>query len=251
MLTFPDFTSGVAQIIVREFARYMRTFYICVSLTYKDVRRNVMNRIALTLKRPFIWLSRFRHRCGYGVHSPFAFILITQVIYESTPYYKYKDLDLEEKKLAPQKDRNWTYESKKMKRLLFRLVNYTQPHTIVDVGRLAASALYLKAGKEGADYICASGFSELILEAGVPVDFLYLHDYRHPDFMEEVFRICAARTAKKSVFVVEGIRYTPQMKRLWKRMIQDKKTGITFDLYDIGILFFDKTKIKQDYIVYF
>ena len=27
-----------------------------------------MNRITLTLKRPFIWLSRFRHRCGYGVH---------------------------------------------------------------------------------------------------------------------------------------------------------------------------------------
>ena len=63
-----------------------------------------MNRITLTLKRPFIWLSRFRHRCGYGVHSPFAFNLITQVIYESTPYYKYRDLAIEQKKLAPQKE---------------------------------------------------------------------------------------------------------------------------------------------------
>ena len=62
-----------------------------------------MNRITLTLKRPFIWLSRFRHRCGYGVHSPFAFNLITQVIYESTPYYKYRDLAIEQKKLAPKK----------------------------------------------------------------------------------------------------------------------------------------------------
>ena len=33
-----------------------------------------------------------------------------------------------------------------------------------------------------------------------------MHDYRHPEFVEEVFRICAARTAKKSIFVVEGIR---------------------------------------------
>ena len=210
-----------------------------------------MNRITLTLKRPFIWLSRFRHRCGYGVHSPFAFSLITQVIYESTPYYKYKDLAVEQKKLASQKDKNWTYESKKVKRLLFRLVNYTQPDTFVDAGRLAASSLYLKAGKEGADYTSASELSELFLEAGVPVDFLYLHDYRHPEFVEEVFRICAARTAKKSIFVVEGIRYTPQMKKLWKCMMQDEKVGITFDLYDIGILFFDKTKIKQDYIVNF
>ena len=210
-----------------------------------------MNRITLTLKRPFIWLSRFRHRCGYGVHSPFAFSLITQVIYESTPYYKYKDLAVEQKKLASQKDKNWKYESKKVKRLLFRLVNYTQPDTMVDAGRLAASSLYLKAGKEGADYTSASELSELFLEAGVPVDFLYLHDYRNPEFVEEVFRICAARTAKKSIFVVEGIRYTPQMKKLWKCMMQDEKVGITFDLYDIGILFFDKTKIKQDYIVNF
>ena len=85
----------------------------------------------------------------------------------------------------------------------------------------------------------------------VPVDFLYLHDYRHPDFVEEVFRICSTRTRGKSVFVIEGIRYTPQMFALWKRMKQDGRAGITFDLYDLGIIFFDKTKIKQDYIVNF
>ena len=73
----------------------------------------MMNRILLALKRPFIWLYRFRHRCGYGVHSPFAFNLITHVIYESTPYYKYEELVTAQKKLAPQKDRTWSYESLK------------------------------------------------------------------------------------------------------------------------------------------
>lgn len=210
-----------------------------------------MNCITLALKRPFIWLLRFRHRCGYGVHSPFAFNLITQVVYESTPYYKYKDLAAEEKQLAAQKDKCWKYESKKVKRLLFRLVNYAQPATVVDAGTLAASALYLKAGREGADYTSASELTELFLESGVPVDFLYLHDYRHPEFMEEVFRICASRTTDKSVFVVEGIRYTRRMRALWRCMQQDGRAGITFDLYDLGIIFFDKTKIKQDYIVNF
>lgn len=214
-------------------------------------RYESMNRITLALKRPFIWLLRFRHRCGYGVHSPFAFNLITQVIYERTPYYKYKDLAEEEKRLAPEKDKNWKYESKKIKRLLFRLVNEAQPNVVVDAGTLAASSLYLKAGKVGADYLAATELSELFLEADVPVDFLYLHDYRRPAFVEEVFRVCAARTCRKSVFVVEGIRYTPEMFALWKRMQQDEKAGVTFDLYDLGIIFFDKTKIKQDYIVNF
>ena len=103
-----------------------------------------MNRMLLALKRPFIWLYRFRHRCGYGVHSPFAFNLITHVIYETTPYYKYKELASEQKRLMPQKDRAWGYESLKVKRLLFRLVNYAQPATIVDAGMQAASSLYMK-----------------------------------------------------------------------------------------------------------
>ena len=104
-----------------------------------------MNRMLLGLKRPFIWLYRFRHRCGYGVHSPFAFNLITHVIYETTPYYKYKELASEQKRLMPQKDRAWGYESLKVKRLLFRLVNYAQPATIVDAGMQAASSLYSPA----------------------------------------------------------------------------------------------------------
>ena len=210
-----------------------------------------MNRILLALKRPFIWLYRFRHRCGYGVHSPFAFNLITYVIYETTPYYKYRDLADEQKKLSSQKNRRWGYESIKVKRLLFRLVNYAQPVTIVDAGVSAASSLYLKAGKEGADYTVASDLSELFLESGTSVDFLYLHDYRRPDFVEEVFRICISRTTKTSVFVIEGIRYTSRMRAVWKCISQHEKVGITFDLYDLGIIFFDKTKIKQDYIVNF
>lgn len=211
----------------------------------------IYNPVLHLLKHPFIWLFRFRHRCGYGVHSPFAFHFITEVVYQRTPYYKYTDLAARQKELAPQKDRCWGYEPLRIKRLLFRLVNFAQPRTVVDAGTLSASSLYLKAAKEDADYLPATDLSELFLESGVPVDFLYLHDCRRPEFVEEVFRICAARTTGKSVFVVEGIHASSRMRAFWKRMRQDKHAGITFDLYDLGIIFFDKTKIKQDYIVNF
>lgn len=207
--------------------------------------------LLLPLKRPFIWLRRFRHRRGYGVHSPFAFNFITNVIYERTPYYKYDELLVSQKEQARQKDCGWDYETGKVKRLLFRVVNYCQPVTIVDAGCLSASSLYLKAAKEGADYTAAADLSELFLEAGVPVDFLYVHDYRRPEFVEEVFNLCASRSTQRSVFVVEGICYTPSMMALWKRLVRHERAGITFDLYDLGIVFFDKTKNKQDYIVNF
>lgn len=208
-----------------------------------------IDRLTLALKRPFIWLRRFRHRRGYGVHSPFAFDFITDVVYERSAYYKYKELRIREKQLKREKGSDWLYEPPKLKRLLFRLVNYARPETIVDAGRLSASSLYLKAARVGADYVGAADLSELFLEADVPVDFLYLHDYRHPDFVQQVFEVCVARTTGRSLFVIEGVRYTPEMTALWKRLRKHERVGVTFDLYDLGILFFDKSKAKQDYIV--
>lgn len=210
-----------------------------------------INRFIFVLVRPYTWLCRFRHRRGYGVHSPFAFNFITRVVYERTPYYKYAELRALEKQMKHTRNAEWLYESLRVKRLLFRLVNYSQPATVVDAGRLAASSLYLKAACEHADYVGATDLSELFLEAGVPVGFLYLHDYRNPAFMEDVFRVCAPRTTERSLFVIEGIHYTRNMTALWKRMQQDPRVGITFDLYDLGILFFDKSITKQDYIVNF
>lgn len=207
--------------------------------------------ISLFWKRPFIWLSRFRHRCGYGVHSPFAFDFITNVVYEKTPYYAYRPLAEEEKKLPAARRRRGAGESLKVKRLLFRLVNRTQPAFIVDAGVASASSLYLQAARPGAEYVEATDLSELFLEQGMPVDFLYLHDFRNPEFVEQVFRVCLPRTTSQSVFVIEGIAYNAPMRQLWKRMQAEEKVGITFDLYDVGVLFFDRMKIKQHYVVNF
>lgn len=208
-----------------------------------------MNHLLLCMKRPFVWLSRFRYRCGYGVHSPFAFSLITDVIYEKQPYYAYRSLALEQKKMS--KERRWHKGTQKINRLLFRLVNRVQPSTIVEVGRLSVSSLYLQSAKPSAGYLFASDLSELFLDADVPVDFLYLNDYRNPDLVKEAFRVCAQRTTPQSLFVVYGITYSKRMKTLWRELQNDERVGITFDLYDAGLLFFDKTKIKQHYMINF
>ena len=90
------------------------------------------------------YFSRIFRRRGFGVQSPFAFDLITGVIYQRTPYYAYDALRRQEKQLAPEKDNHWLSEPLRLKRLLFRLANEVKADTIVDVGVLAASSLYLK-----------------------------------------------------------------------------------------------------------
>ena len=37
----------------------------------------------------------------------------------------------------------------------------------------------------------------------------------------------------------------------WKHLQEDERVKLTFDLYDIGLVFFDRKRIKQNYIVNF
>ena len=56
---------------------------------------------------------------------------------------------------------------------------------------------------------------------------------------------------ENSMLIIYGIGYSKEMKTLWSELIKDEKSGISFDLYDLGILFFNKSRNKQDYIVNF
>ena len=45
------------------------------------------------LKQRFKHAIRFRHKRGYGVHSPFVFDLITSVIKEKAVYYDFERIE--------------------------------------------------------------------------------------------------------------------------------------------------------------
>ena len=209
----------------------------------------MINNLILAVKRPFIWLRRFPNRCGYGVHSPFAFNLITQVIYEKTPYYNYKTLKEEVLSQLPKQKRGWNDSSIKVNRLLFRLVNRFQPTTIVDLGAPSSSSLYLQSANKKALY--CSMQSEGLDQVVSQIDFLYIHMQDNPLAVEKVFNQLAGSISSEGLCVVKGIRHSRAMKQCWNQLVYNENVGITFDLYDVCLLFFYKTILKQDYIFNF
>ena len=204
----------------------------------------------LRLSHPLIWLRRFRHRRGYGVHSPFAFNFITRIVYERARYYDYDTLREEEKTFRKERGHQFAEEPLRVCRLLFRLANNIQPATIVDIGNETSASLYLKAGCRKADYKNIGSTENLPGDIPTPL-LLYLHHWRDPQYMEDIFNAMIEKADQRSLFIIEGIGYSRAMRRLWRRLQTDSRTGITFDLFDIGILFFDLTKYKQHYIVNF
>ena len=221
------------------------------------------------LRRIYIWCRRFRHRRGYGVHSPFAFGLITDVIYERRPYYAYQELEA----LRRAAKGHLTYPER-VDKLLFRLVNRFSPQRIVEVGTGAGLSLcYLAAGRRGAQCISLPGEdTSMVVEEVVDkcqnatlvkgplmdtlreelsagkVDFLHI---AHTQNFSQVWENFFPYKAEKTIVVIEGIHDTKSKSAWWEEIVADERTGITFDLYDLGIVFFDHTMNKQHYIVNF
>lgn len=203
------------------------------------------------LKQILIWLKRFRYRCGYGVHSPFAFDFITNVVYEKASYYAYGEIEsnIHAGRAAAIKQKSC--QSKRVNRLLLRLVNRVQPETIIDAGKQGLDASYLQAGKRSAEYIPLLSENIADFSPIQQVDFLYIDHPENVGLVENLYEYGVNRTTSRSMIVIRGIYHSDAMDAFWKQVVADERVGITFDLYDLGILFFDHSKIKQHYIVNF
>lgn len=173
------------------------------------------------LTNPFVWLCRIRHRCGYGVHSPFAFRFITDVVYETARFYAYDELD-------PQLSFGQRFRVRRLLHLFLRIVNHLQPSVIyLSPEHQPLAGEYLRAG-------CRRSRIDSRLPDGT-VDLLVLSS---PD--DDV----PAHLAEGSVLIMDNLR----QHRQWFRALP---SVVSFDLWDVGIAFFNPKYNKQHYIVNF
>lgn len=219
--------------------------------------------------RVWNWCRRFRYRCGYGVHSPSDFFLITFVIYEKLPYYAYVRLRELRRRVE-----HLPHYREKVDKLLLRLVNHIRPSVLLEFGTGSGSnTLYLAAGNRQmkvftSDGHCKDEVKKLFedipqihyveddidealrnwednLDSPVMVHIAHTPNYR------EVFEKCLPLAGEKTCFLIGSPYQDEEKKQWWKEIIKDERTGVTFDLYDLGLVFFDKRRVKEHRVVNF
>lgn len=190
------------------------------------------------------WFRRFRKRCGYGIHSPFAFSLVTGVIYEKGEYYAYEHLE---------ELRNCTnaFLRHKDDRLLFRLVNHAAPSNgVVICTQLGITKEYLREARKTADWHFMSPFSSQkpadVFRRLQQVDFIYIDDVYHT---ERILEAALPFVTDRTLLVVRNIHHNPALSKIWKIFIQHPQVRVTFDLYDFGLVYFERRLNKENYII--
>ena len=205
----------------------------------------------LLAQRIWNWCRRFRYRCGYGVHSPSDFFLITSVVYERLPYYAYERL----KKTSSSK--SLPHYREKVNKLLFRLVNFYRPETLIEVGEGNGEAFrYMNHARTSMISVDLKGVEKeetlrrlkMELERLKQVDFLHI---AFTPYYKEVFEMVFSYLHDESCVVVGDIYASEERKAWWQELINDERVRISFDLYDIGLLRFEKKRFKQNYKVNF
>ena len=61
----------------------------------------------------------------------------------------------------------------------------------------------------------------------------------------------SCNSSSNSIIIIENIHVSKEASMRWKSIVHDARVGRTFDLYYCGIIFMDKEKCKQHYIVNF
>lgn len=213
-------------------------------------------------------LYKVRHHKGHGVHSPFVFDLINNVIEEKRSYYSYQEIQSFLDQNHPKK-----LSLKKEDLLSFRLVNYFGAHKILEIGAgngvntlcLAAPSSKIECLSIEADDTKRNNLGEIykLFENRITLaksfsdipdqkfDCIYLDLNNYNDLSEEQLMALVTNCHEKSFIVIKGIRRNKKQNKLWKCLKSNERRTAELDLFNTGILFFDKQLYRWKYQISF
>jgi predicted O-methyltransferase YrrM len=238
---------------------------------------------------------RLHAKTTHGTHSPFVFDLLKKVIYNPHSFYAYLDIESCRKQLSQSKEyinchdlgaggQDEGYKSKPIRKivkgsvkpakygqLLFRLVNYFQAKTALELGTsLGITTSYLCAANTDCQVTTIEGCAEAALVAyknakqyignfddELPVvlsgikslDFVFFDGNHRKEPTLNYFNQCMEKSHERSVFVFDDIYWSPEMKEAWEIIKADQRVTVTVDLFYVGLVFFRKGQAKQDFVI--
>ena len=247
----------------------------------------------------FLWHSKNEH----AVHSPFVFTLLTKCFYVKKLKSEYTVLKNYRNELLENKD---TIEitdfgagsrvfksntrpiaqiaktagiSPKRAELLYRIVNYFQPDTILEIGTslgLATSALSLGNPKasittlEGCSNTMAIAKNQLLkfncnnIECVVTefnnylqncqlktenCQLIYFDGNHSKKATLDYFELLLPTITNETVWIFDDIHWSADMEEAWKIIVNHPKVTVSIDTFQWGLVFFRYEQPKQHFII--
>jgi predicted O-methyltransferase YrrM len=243
---------------------------------------------------------------GHGTHSPFVFEFIKNVLNDKREYECYKLIEdrrktlLNEAAVIEVEDfgagssviktnkrivKNIAQSSlkpKKFSQLLFRMVQYYQPKTILELGTSfgittaylakgnTAAKIYTCEGAENIARIAQQTFAHLnlknielakgdftntlpsLLTQLKNIDFAFVDGNHRKEPTLNYFKQLLNYSTASTVLVFDDIHWSTEMGEAWEQIKQHAAVTLTIDLFFIGIVCINPAiKVKQHFVIRF
>jgi predicted O-methyltransferase YrrM len=244
---------------------------------------------------------------GHGIHSPFVFAFITEVLNDDRTFYAYAEIEamrnsllhdqrtltiedlgagsrvIKDKQRCISSIASSSLKPVKFGQLLFRMINYYQPQTILELGTsLGITSSYLAAARPKAKVITLEGavaiaavakdnfaklnfpnielvtgnFDEtlpvIVNQQSSPFDFSFIDGNHRYQPTINYFKQILAKSNADSIIILDDIHWSKEMEQAWKEVQLNPLVTMTIDLFFIGIVLFRKEfKVKQHFSIRF
>ncbi len=171
--------------------------------------------------------------------------------------------------------------NRKFGQLLFRLVKYYKQPNIIELGTsLGISTLYLARGNSSASVRTIEANENLANRAknnferaqannieqfkGLFKDilpgiietlqgdlFVFIDGHHNEKATLSYFNLILQKATENSIFVFDDINWSDGMRNAWNKIYSDARVTLSVDLFFMGIIFFKKGIIKQNFKINF
>jgi len=204
----------------------------------------VVSKFQTTIKYWLWWFTASNSK-GHGMHSPFVFDFIINVLNDDREFYAFQQIE-NSLKIAR--------IEKKFNRLLFRMVDYYQPKNIISIGNNnSIQTQYLAAASHLIEInsINESDSVKSIINNIKKVDFIFLNNNELNNTLNQ-FEILLSAFHNKSFFILNNIHSNKEAKANWQSIQNNSSVKATIDLFHLGIVLFNQDfKVKQHFKVRF
>ncbi|TRX61587.1 class I SAM-dependent methyltransferase [Carboxylicivirga sp. M1479] len=169
--------------------------------------------------------------------------------------------------------------STKYGELLFRLLQHINPHNILELGTsIGISTLYLALADRRREVLTIEGCVETAKQAQIAfdkfdcsnvkqfvgqfqdvlpnlvaktdvLDFVFFDGNHQKQATIDYFNLCLTKVGANSVFVFDDIYWSKGMSEAWDIIRQHPQVTVSIDVFQLGIVFFNKDYSKQNFVV--
>ena len=193
----------------------------------------------------YLIVSKTKH----SVHSPFVYLLVTNILNDKSYRQEYAKI----------RNLNDNTINLKYLKLIYRLITHYKSENILEIGGFETLNLIFLSNIQLKTNLFfynlkTNEISEVKTQKKIQMecfDFVFYNIKNNDSLTLSEFMNHLKYFHNNSIVAINNIHQSKEIEEVWRKIITQKEVTISIDLFFIGLVFFRKEQMKENFIIRF